>query len=87
MSEDNTEGSWVPLLCFSVAVLLWWISYSQSTKALRVRRWYNTKVRRAVSRRVVCHVTSHRMVLKLFALHSIGIYIIMRENMACQIGL
>ncbi|VEU39717.1 unnamed protein product [Pseudo-nitzschia multistriata] len=41
--EDDSEGSWVPLLCVTVLIFLWWTSYSQSPRALRARRWYNTK--------------------------------------------
>ena len=47
-NNNNNEGSWTPLLCISIFILLWWISYSQSTKAIRVRRWYSMKVRNVV---------------------------------------
>eukprot|EP00537_Pseudo-nitzschia_pungens_P009346 CAMPEP_0172380572 /NCGR_PEP_ID=MMETSP1060-20121228/70507_1 /TAXON_ID=37318 /ORGANISM="Pseudo-nitzschia pungens, Strain cf. cingulata" /LENGTH=76 /DNA_ID=CAMNT_0013108325 /DNA_START=577 /DNA_END=807 /DNA_ORIENTATION=- len=43
MTEDGNEGSWTPLLCIIVLSMLWWTSYSQSTRAVRARRWYNTK--------------------------------------------
>lgn len=42
--EDNTEGSWIPSFCVSILILLWWISQSQSPRALRIRRWCSTKV-------------------------------------------
>eukprot|EP00532_Pseudo-nitzschia_australis_P000232 CAMPEP_0168197546 /NCGR_PEP_ID=MMETSP0139_2-20121125/21233_1 /TAXON_ID=44445 /ORGANISM="Pseudo-nitzschia australis, Strain 10249 10 AB" /LENGTH=78 /DNA_ID=CAMNT_0008122047 /DNA_START=96 /DNA_END=332 /DNA_ORIENTATION=- len=42
-ADEDTEGSWIPLLCIFILVLTWWTSYSQSTRALRARRWYNTK--------------------------------------------
>eukprot|EP00536_Pseudo-nitzschia_multiseries_P009796 jgi/Psemu1/24294/gm1.24294_g len=42
-AEADAEGSWIPLLCVVVLLLLWWTSYSQSTRAVRTRRWYNTK--------------------------------------------
>ena len=44
--EGNTEGSWIPSLSVCILVLLWWISRSQSPRAVRIRRWYSTKVRR-----------------------------------------
>lgn len=42
-SEENAEGSWIPTLSASLLILLWWISYGQSARAVRIRRWYNTK--------------------------------------------
>jgi len=49
MASDNdvllVEGSWAPILYVSFFILLLWIAYSQSTKAIRVRRWLTmTKV-------------------------------------------
>jgi hypothetical protein len=44
--EENAEGSWIPSLSMSILILLWWISRGQSARAVRIRRWYNTKVRR-----------------------------------------
>mmetsp|Transcript_9188 Transcript_9188/g.10721 ORF Transcript_9188/g.10721 Transcript_9188/m.10721 type:complete len:81 (-) Transcript_9188:1036-1278(-) len=47
MTSDDVllveQGSWVPILYISVFILVWWVSYSQSTKAIRVRRWFTTK--------------------------------------------
>ena len=47
-NNNNNEGSWTPILCISIFILIWWISYSQSTKAIRVRRWSSMKVRNVV---------------------------------------
>jgi len=48
MSNDNnnseTEGSWVPFIIVSILLCLWWASSSQSSGALRLRRWYNMQV-------------------------------------------
>ncbi len=44
MSDDNSEGSWIPSVVVSVLIVLWWISRSQSIKAVQIRRWYSVKV-------------------------------------------
>eukprot|EP00533_Pseudo-nitzschia_delicatissima_P004721 CAMPEP_0116078230 /NCGR_PEP_ID=MMETSP0327-20121206/489_1 /TAXON_ID=44447 /ORGANISM="Pseudo-nitzschia delicatissima, Strain B596" /LENGTH=76 /DNA_ID=CAMNT_0003568757 /DNA_START=44 /DNA_END=274 /DNA_ORIENTATION=+ len=43
MSDDNSEGSWIPSVVVSVLIVLWWISRSQSIKAVQIRRWYSVK--------------------------------------------
>ena len=45
MSDENAEGSWIPSLVVSVLIIFWWISRSQSTRAVQIRRWYSVKVR------------------------------------------
>eukprot|EP00535_Pseudo-nitzschia_heimii_P004541 CAMPEP_0197177638 /NCGR_PEP_ID=MMETSP1423-20130617/3177_1 /TAXON_ID=476441 /ORGANISM="Pseudo-nitzschia heimii, Strain UNC1101" /LENGTH=77 /DNA_ID=CAMNT_0042627217 /DNA_START=138 /DNA_END=371 /DNA_ORIENTATION=- len=40
---DNADGSWIPTLAVCFLMLLWWISCSPSSRAVRIRRWYNTK--------------------------------------------
>jgi hypothetical protein len=76
VNNNNNEGSWTPILCISIFILLWWISYSQSTKAIRVRRWYSMKVRGAVLGQILfsnfflffLYIQSHLFELFLFLL-------------------
>ena len=44
-ADESTEGSWIPSLVVLILVVFWWISRSQSTTAVQVRRWYSVKVR------------------------------------------
>ena len=44
--KDVVEvGSWVPTFCITLLAILWWVSFSQSLKAIRLRRWFAMKVR------------------------------------------
>ncbi len=43
--EAPSEGSWIPLIVACLVVFAWWAYYSQSSRAIRFRRWYNMQVK------------------------------------------
>ena len=41
--EEDQEGSWIPFIVIVVAGLLWWITYSDSRTAVKIRRSISSK--------------------------------------------
>jgi hypothetical protein len=49
--EETPQGSWTPMIIVLLLVLIRWIVFGQgSIVPVRVRRWYNMKVRRCMQR-------------------------------------
>eukprot|EP00429_Kryptoperidinium_foliaceum_P015503 CAMPEP_0176030718 /NCGR_PEP_ID=MMETSP0120_2-20121206/15123_1 /TAXON_ID=160619 /ORGANISM="Kryptoperidinium foliaceum, Strain CCMP 1326" /LENGTH=80 /DNA_ID=CAMNT_0017363979 /DNA_START=60 /DNA_END=302 /DNA_ORIENTATION=- len=42
-SSAEPEGSWIPFAILSFVIFFWWAYFSQSQRAVRLRRWYNMK--------------------------------------------
>jgi hypothetical protein len=43
--EGTQQGSWTPMIIVLLLVLIRWIVFGQGSIPVRVRRWYNMKVR------------------------------------------
>ena len=41
--EEDQEGSWIPFIAIVLAGLFWWISYSGSRTAVKIRRSASSK--------------------------------------------
>jgi hypothetical protein len=41
--EEVEGGSWIPMIVILAGITMWWIAYSPSPTALRIRRFYNAK--------------------------------------------
>jgi len=41
--EEDQEGSWIPFIVIVLVGLLWWINYSESRTAVKIRRSMSSK--------------------------------------------
>ena len=41
--EEDQEGSWIPFIAIVLAGILWWVTYSASRTAVKIRRSMSSK--------------------------------------------
>eukprot|EP00529_Nitzschia_sp_RCC80_P034375 CAMPEP_0113442090 /NCGR_PEP_ID=MMETSP0014_2-20120614/1429_1 /TAXON_ID=2857 /ORGANISM="Nitzschia sp." /LENGTH=105 /DNA_ID=CAMNT_0000332975 /DNA_START=554 /DNA_END=871 /DNA_ORIENTATION=- /assembly_acc=CAM_ASM_000159 len=43
LEEEDQEGSWIPFIVIVLVGLLWWVTYSESRTAVKIRRSMSSK--------------------------------------------
>jgi len=60
-AEEEVEGSWLPFMAVAALAVIWWLSFSQSQSAVKLRRSYHMQV---CDDELLCKKTSYCLVLK-----------------------